>query len=102
MWEACIWPQIKKTVVTTLTYVAHKTERRERLYQLFGFDLTVSEDRQRPKVWLLEVHAAPACAHSSPGSCAQTNKLMDDLAKVMVDREERPHADIGEWEPLTI
>eukprot|EP00446_Apocalathium_sp_SHHI-4_P093063 CAMPEP_0177446490 /NCGR_PEP_ID=MMETSP0369-20130122/7107_1 /TAXON_ID=447022 ORGANISM="Scrippsiella hangoei-like, Strain SHHI-4" /NCGR_SAMPLE_ID=MMETSP0369 /ASSEMBLY_ACC=CAM_ASM_000364 /LENGTH=134 /DNA_ID=CAMNT_0018918709 /DNA_START=76 /DNA_END=481 /DNA_ORIENTATION=- len=83
-------------------FVAHKTERRERLYQLFGFDLTVSEDRQRPKVWLLEVHAAPACAHSSPGSCAQTNKLMDDLAKVMVDREERPHADIGEWEPLTI
>mmetsp|Transcript_104860 Transcript_104860/g.272857 ORF Transcript_104860/g.272857 Transcript_104860/m.272857 type:complete len:90 (+) Transcript_104860:244-513(+) len=59
-----------------------------RLYQLFGFDLTVSEYQQRPKVWLLEVIAAPACAFSSPVSCAQTNKLMDDLAKVVISEIE--------------
>merc|ERR1711920_812280 len=51
-------------------------------------------------VWLIEVNSSPAMDYSTQVTTPLVKKVMEDTAKILVDRREDPLADIGEWELL--
>ncbi len=64
--RSTVYAQIKDQVALTLQTVRPKVENTDtqpyRSFQLLGYDFLVEDAAGKPKVWLLEVNAAPACA----------------------------------------
>merc|ERR1712194_446084 len=67
--------------------------------ELFGYDFMLSAG-EKPTVWLIEVNSSPAMDYSTHVTTPLVKKVMEDTAKVLVDRQEDPSCDIGEWELL--
>lgn len=99
VWESCIKPQIADIVIWSLLSVVDSIHHRKNSVELYGYDLMLSpgSDDQKPKVWLIEVNSSPACDYSTPVTTPLVKKMMEDTAKVMVDRREDPNCDTGEW-----
>merc|ERR1719263_473602 len=74
-------------------------ENRRNSVELFGYDFMLSVG-EKPKVWLIEVNSSPAMDYSTHVTTPLVKKVMEDTAKLLVDRREDPSADIGEWEFL--
>merc|ERR1712039_584325 len=63
-------------------------------------DFMLSSGGEKPKVWLIEVNSSPAMDYSTHVTTPLVKKVLEDTAKVLVDRRIDPSADIGEWELL--
>jgi len=101
LWETCIKPQIDDIIKMSLLCVVDSITHRKNSYELYGYDFMLSPGVDgRPKVWLIEVNSSPACDYSTPVSTPLVKQLMEDTAKVMVDKRVDPDCDIGEWELL--
>lgn len=98
LWETCIRPQMADIITWSLLCVVESVQNRKNSVELYGYDFMVSEGSDnRPKVWLIEVNSSPACDYSTPVTTPLVKKMMEDTAKIMVDRREDPECDIGEW-----
>merc|ERR1712060_1028730 len=86
-------------VLWSLKTVMETVESRKNSAELFGYDFMLSEG-EKPKVWLIEVNSSPAMDYSTHVTTPLVKKVLEDTAKVLVDRREDPSADIGEWELL--
>lgn len=101
LWETCIKPQIENIVTWSLLCVVDQITHRKNSFELYGYDFMLSPGSDgKPKVWLIEVNSSPACDYSTPVTTPLVKKMMEDTAKVMVDRKAGPDADTGEWEFL--
>jgi len=101
LWETCIKPQINDIVTMSLLCVVDSIAHRKNSYELYGYDFMLSPGSDgRPKVWLIEVNSSPACDYSTPVSTPLVKKMMEDTAKIMVDKRTDPDCDTGEWELL--
>jgi len=97
-WEAYLRPQMKDIINWSLRCVVDQVQHRKQSFELYGYDFMVSEENGEPKVWLIEVNSSPACDYSTPVTCPLVKKMMDDTAKIIVDRLADPTCDVGEWE----
>mmetsp|Transcript_65063 Transcript_65063/g.103088 ORF Transcript_65063/g.103088 Transcript_65063/m.103088 type:complete len:1000 (-) Transcript_65063:144-3143(-) len=101
LWETCIKPQINDIVTMSLLCVVDSITHRKNSYELYGYDFMLSPGSDgRPKVWLIEVNSSPACDYSTPVTTPLVKKMMEDTAKIMVDKRTDPDCDTGEWELL--
>lgn len=100
MWETCVKPQINDIVLWSLRTVMETVENRKNSVEMFGYDFMLSAGEKEPKVWLIEVNSSPAMDYSTHVTTPLVKKVMEDSAKVLVDRREDPLADTGEWELL--
>merc|ERR1712190_623330 len=99
IWDTCVFAQIKNVVIWSLRTVMETVENRKCSAELFGYDFMLSAG-EKPKVWLIEVNSSPAMDYSTQVTTPLVKKVMEDTAKLLVDRREDPTADIGEWELL--
>merc|ERR1712048_1036788 len=99
LWETCVAPQMKNIILWSLRTVMETVENRKNSVELFGYDFMLSAG-EKPKVWLIEVNSSPAMDYSTHVTTPLVKKVMEDTAKILVDRREDPSADIGEWELL--
>lgn len=103
LWESCIKTQIADIVSWSLQSVVDSVAHRKNSFELYGYDFMLSPGVDgKPKVWLIEVNSSPACDYSTPVTTPLVKKLMEDTAKVMVDKRADPDCDIGEWELLDV
>lgn len=101
LWETCIKPQINDIVTNSLLCVVDSIAHRKNSYELYGYDFMLSPGIDgKPKVWLIEVNSSPACDYSTPVTTPLVKKVMEDIAKIMVDKRTDPDCDTGEWELL--
>jgi len=100
MWETCVKPQIENIVLWSLRTVMETVDNRKNSVEMFGYDFMLSAGDDEPKVWLIEVNSSPAMDYSTHVTTPLVKKVMEDTAKVLVDRREDSQADIGEWELL--
>lgn len=101
LWETCIKPQCDNIIAWSLLCVIDNITHRKNSYELYGYDFMLSEGSDgRPKVWLIEVNSSPACDYSTPVTTPLVKKMMEDIAKVVVDKKSDPGCDTGEWELL--
>jgi hypothetical protein len=101
LWETCIKPQINDIITMSLLCVVDSIGHRKNSFELYGYDFMLSPGLDgRPKVWLIEVNSSPACDYSTPVSTPLVKKMMEDTAKIMVDKRIDPDCDTGEWELL--
>eukprot|EP00930_Biecheleria_cincta_P032206 TRINITY_DN22354_c0_g1_i1.p1 TRINITY_DN22354_c0_g1~~TRINITY_DN22354_c0_g1_i1.p1 ORF type:complete len:1033 (-),score=239.44 TRINITY_DN22354_c0_g1_i1:11-3109(-) len=98
-WNTCVFPQIKDIILWSLRTVMETVENRKNSFELFGYDFMLSE-AEEPKVWLIEVNSSPAMDYSTHVTTPLVKKVLEDTAKLLVDRRLDPSADIGEWELL--
>eukprot|EP00929_Paragymnodinium_shiwhaense_P092397 TRINITY_DN522_c0_g1_i1.p1 TRINITY_DN522_c0_g1~~TRINITY_DN522_c0_g1_i1.p1 ORF type:complete len:732 (+),score=224.11 TRINITY_DN522_c0_g1_i1:1112-3307(+) len=101
MWETRIKPQMDDIILKSLLCVCEQIEHRENTFEMYGYDFMFSETADGPQAWLIEVNSSPACDYSTPVTCPLVKKVMEDIAKVVVDGKEKPDAPTGEWELLT-
>ncbi|CAD7951915.1 unnamed protein product [Amoebophrya sp. A25] len=114
-WSSKIVPEMSKIVKMSLLAVQDGIEHRKNSMELFGYDFMLDEDL---KVWLIEVNSSPAMDYSTPVTTPLVKKVMEDLAKVVVDLPNSspttgtsspeqdsastttspPKRDTGEWE----
>eukprot|EP00392_Amoebophrya_sp_AT5.2_P011129 g11204.t1 len=71
---------------------ATRSTHRKNSMELFGYDFMLDEDL---KTWLIEVNSSPAMDYSTPVTTPLVKKVMEDLAKVVVDKDAES---TGEWE----
>merc|ERR1712113_1245899 len=99
LWETCVYPQISNIVLWSLRTVMETVESRKNSVELFGYDFMLSAG-EKPTVWLIEVNSSPAMDYSTHVTTPLVKKVMEDTAKLLVDRKIDPSCDIGEWELL--
>merc|ERR1712151_1156338 len=97
-WETNISPQINNIVLWSLRTVMETVEDRKNSAELFGYDFMLSAGGDKPTVWLIEVNSSPAMDYSTHVTTPLVKKVMEDTAKLVVDRRDDPQADLGEWE----
>lgn len=101
LWDTGIKPQIQDIVTWSLLSVVDSIGQRKNSFELYGYDFMLSSGPDgKPKVWLIEVNSSPACDYSTPVTTPLVKKMMEDIAKVMVDKRANPECETGEWELL--
>ena len=64
---------------------------------IYGIDVMIDTNL---KMWLIEVNKCPCMAYSTAVTRTLIPRFMEDMAKVLVDKNEDPESETGELEML--
>lgn len=95
IWRGQIYPGIKKNLLGVILASLDSTELSVNNYELNGADFMIGFDFQPI---LIEVNSVPALFFSRTVVELITNKLLEDVVKVVVDRQRDPAALTGDFE----
>ena len=84
---------IRLTILSSWGHI----EWREGSTGIYGLDLMIDTNL---KVWLIEVNKCPCMSYSTKITKALIPKFMEDLAKILLDRQKDPKCDIGNFENI--
>lgn len=95
VWSNQIYPGIKKNVLAVILASLETTELNVNNFELNGADFMLASDFEP---FLIEVNSTPALFFSKTVQDMITNYLLEDVIKVVVDRQRNPSAPTGEFE----
>lgn len=75
---------MKDIIKISLLSAWSKIEWRDNSIGLYGYDVIIDNDL---KMWLLEINLCPTMEHSTKVTTRLVPKMMEDLAKVIVDQK---------------
>ena len=90
-WATTVYPQMQKIVKCIFEAVQDRPDDRKNSFELFGIDFMLDEALN---VWLIEVNTSPDISHSTPVTASLVPEMLEDLLKVVVDKEPRQ---LGKW-----
>lgn len=95
LWKDQIYPAIKKNILAVILPSLEVTDLVPKNFELNGADFMIGFDYQPI---LIEINSVPALFFSKTVVELITRKLLEDLVKVVIDREQIPQAPTGDFE----
>lgn len=95
LWAELIYPKIKKNLLAVVLSSLESTELIPNCYELNGADVMIAFDDEPV---LIEVNSRPALYLSDVQIKMITKRLLEDVIKVVVDRQNDSQADTGDFE----
>ena len=85
LWQDKILPQMQNITRWALMCAQDMLENRKNSCEVYGYDFMLDEEFN---IWLLEVNASPDMSPSTDVTERLTERVMDDMIKVMVDASD--------------
>ncbi|CRK97365.1 CLUMA_CG010756, isoform A [Clunio marinus] len=95
IWDEVIYPGIKKNLLAVIIASLEATELEVNNFELNGADFMIAYDYQPV---LIEINSVPALYFSRTVVEMITNKLLEDVVKVVVDYRDDRKASTGDFE----
>lgn len=95
VWQNLIFPGIKKNILAVVSASLECTEMTTNNFELNGADFMIGSDF---KPILIEINSVPALYFSKVVVEMITKKLLEDVIRVVVDRQRDPEALTGSFE----
>ncbi|KAK4879115.1 hypothetical protein RN001_007261 [Aquatica leii] len=97
VFDEIIYPSMKEAITAAIIMNQGSLDTRKNCFELYGCDFMITEDF-RP--WLIEINSRPALFASTPVTGRLCPQVLEDLVKVIVDRERNRNASTGRFELL--
>lgn len=99
LWDDQIYPKIKKNLLAVVLTSLEGTELTPNSYELNGADVMIGFDAEPV---LIEVNSRPALYLCDVQIEMITKRLLEDVIKLVVDRQRDPNADVGDFELIHV
>lgn len=87
-----IQPRMREVVINSLRCCADQMKNRKRSFEVYGYDFMVDD---LFNAWLLEVNMSPSSDTGTPVTAQIIPKMLEDIAKVIVDNQGKAKKKIG-------
>lgn len=78
MWEKCIYPGMRQSIICTLLASQEHMDRRRNCFELFGADFMLGEDFSP---WLIEINSCPCMQPTTSVTARMCSQCLEDVIK---------------------
>ena len=78
MWEKCIYPGMRQSIICTLLASQEHMDRRKNCFELFGADFMLGEDFSP---WLIEINSCPCMRPTTSVTARMCSQCLEDVIK---------------------
>lgn len=78
MWEKCIYPGMRQSIICTLLASQEHMDRRRNCFELFGADFMLGDDFSP---WLIEINSCPCMQPTTSVTARMCSQCLEDVIK---------------------
>lgn len=78
MWEKCIYPGMRQSIICTLLASQEHMDRRRNCFELYGADFMLGEDFSP---WLIEINSCPCMQPTTSVTARMCSQCLEDVIK---------------------
>jgi len=97
IWEEQIVPEFRRILIDTCLSSQDSSESRKNTFEIYGADFML-DAQLNP--WLIEINQGPTMATSTTVSNELVSLFIEDLCKVVLDRNLGPSRDVGDFDHI--